>query len=155
MFSILFIFTNVIMTFKISVFLLLGLFIQMLITIFFPQMFASCGNLVFSMISKHIELYFEHIRFMIQGLNYTFCLIRIYLIGLILGKCSYFDAIQLHFFSNIVLMTNSSKILLCAVLSRSVMSNSYDPIDCSLPGTSVHGILPARILEWVTISFSK
>ena len=30
-----------------------------------------------------------------------------------------------------------------------------DPIDCSLPGSSVHGILQARILEWVAISFSN
>ena len=30
-----------------------------------------------------------------------------------------------------------------------------DPMDCSLPGSSVHGIIPARILEWVAISFSK
>ena len=30
-----------------------------------------------------------------------------------------------------------------------------DPMDCSLPGSSVHGILQARILEWVTISFSR
>ena len=30
-----------------------------------------------------------------------------------------------------------------------------DPIDCSLPSSSVHGILQARILEWVAISFSK
>ena len=29
-----------------------------------------------------------------------------------------------------------------------------DPMDCSLPGSSVHGILQARILEWVGISFS-
>ena len=28
-------------------------------------------------------------------------------------------------------------------------------MDCSLPGSSVHGILQARILEWVAISFSK
>ena len=27
-----------------------------------------------------------------------------------------------------------------------------DPMDCSLPGFSVHWILPARILEWVTFS---
>ena len=27
-----------------------------------------------------------------------------------------------------------------------------DPVDCSLPGSSVHGILQARILEWVAIS---
>ena len=31
----------------------------------------------------------------------------------------------------------------------------YDPVDCSLPGFSVHGILQARILEWVAISFSR
>ena len=30
-----------------------------------------------------------------------------------------------------------------------------DPVDCSLPGSSVHGILQARILEWIVIPFSK
>ena len=30
-----------------------------------------------------------------------------------------------------------------------------DPVDCSPPGSSVHGILQARILEWVAISFSR
>ena len=30
-----------------------------------------------------------------------------------------------------------------------------DPIDCSLPGSSVHGIRQARILEWVAIPFSR
>ena len=30
-----------------------------------------------------------------------------------------------------------------------------DPTDCSLPGSSVHGIFQARVLEWVAISFSK
>ena len=30
-----------------------------------------------------------------------------------------------------------------------------DPKDCSPPSSSVHGILQARILEWVTISFSR
>ena len=29
-----------------------------------------------------------------------------------------------------------------------------DPINCSLPGFSVHGILQAGILKWVAISFS-
>ena len=28
-------------------------------------------------------------------------------------------------------------------------------MDCSPPGSSVHGILQARILEWVAISFSR
>ena len=30
-----------------------------------------------------------------------------------------------------------------------------DPVDCSPPGSSVHGILQARILEWVAISLSR
>ena len=29
-----------------------------------------------------------------------------------------------------------------------------DPMDCSLPGSSIHGILQARVLEWVAIAFS-
>ena len=30
-----------------------------------------------------------------------------------------------------------------------------DPMDCSLPGFSVHGIFQARVPEWVTVSFSR
>ena len=39
---------------------------------------------------------------------------------------------------------------------RSVVSDSLppDPIDCSPPGSSAHGISQARILEWFAISFS-
>ena len=29
-----------------------------------------------------------------------------------------------------------------------------DPMDCSLPGSSIHGIFQARVLEWVVIAFS-
>ena len=30
-----------------------------------------------------------------------------------------------------------------------------DPVDCSLPGSCVHGILQARVLEWVAIAYSN
>jgi len=30
-----------------------------------------------------------------------------------------------------------------------------DPVDCSLSGSSVHGIFQARVLEWIAISFSR
>uniref|UniRef100_A0A4W2HG37 Uncharacterized protein n=1 Tax=Bos indicus x Bos taurus TaxID=30522 RepID=A0A4W2HG37_BOBOX len=30
-----------------------------------------------------------------------------------------------------------------------------DPVDCSLPGSSIHGIFQARILEWGAIAFSE
>ena len=31
----------------------------------------------------------------------------------------------------------------------------HNPMDCSLPGSSVHGIFQARVLEWSAIDFSK
>ena len=37
----------------------------------------------------------------------------------------------------------------------SVVSNSLDPMNCSLPGSSLHWISLARILEWVAISSSR
>ena len=42
----------------------------------------------------------------------------------------------------------------CESVSCSVMSNSF-AMDCSPPGSSVHGILQARILEWIAISSSS
>ena len=43
--------------------------------------------------------------------------------------------------------------VLCSVTQLSLTLR--DPMDCSPPGPSVHGILQARTLEWVAISFSK
>ena len=44
------------------------------------------------------------------------------------------------------------------VKSESEAAQSYltlsDPMDCSQPGSSVHGIFQARVLEWVAIAFS-
>ena len=37
----------------------------------------------------------------------------------------------------------------------SVVSNSLWPMDCSSPGSSVHGDSPARILEWAATSYSR
>ena len=39
-------------------------------------------------------------------------------------------------------------------VSQSCLTLS-DPMDCSLPGSSVHGIFQARVLEWVAIALSK
>ena len=38
--------------------------------------------------------------------------------------------------------------------SHWVVSNSQDPMDCNLPGSSVHGIFQARVLEWGAVAFS-
>ena len=62
---------------------------------------------------------------------------------------------------------NMSKIMLhckfcmskCSLKSESEVAQSCpalcDPMDCSLPGSSLHGIFQARVLEWVAISFSR
>ena len=45
------------------------------------------------------------------------------------------------------------------VKSESEVAQSYptpsDPMDCSLPGSSVHGIFQAGVLEWGAIAFSE
>ena len=40
-------------------------------------------------------------------------------------------------------------------VSHSVLSDSCNCMDCSPPGSSVHGILQAKVLEWVAISSSR
>ena len=42
----------------------------------------------------------------------------------------------------------------CCLVDKSYLT-LCDPMDCSLPGSFVHGVFQARILEWVTILFSR
>ena len=43
----------------------------------------------------------------------------------------------------------------CSYSHNSLKSTLFDPMDCSLSGSSVHGILQARILEWDAMPFSR
>ena len=53
-----------------------------------------------------------------------------------------------HFLLQCMNVKSESEVAqLCPTLS--------DPTDCSLPGSSVHGIFQARVLEWSAIAFSK
>ena len=56
-------------------------------------------------------------------------------------------------------IANQDCVLLKACESESEVAQSCqtlcDPMDCSLPGSCVHGIFKARVLEWVAISFSR
>ena len=45
--------------------------------------------------------------------------------------------------------------LLFGCLVTKSCTTVYNPMNCSLPGSSVHGISQTRILEWVAISFSN
>ena len=46
---------------------------------------------------------------------------------------------------------------ICQKVKVKLLSHVWlcDPMDCNLPGSSVHRILQTRILEWVAISFSR
>ena len=45
-------------------------------------------------------------------------------------------------------------VCVCVLVTQSCLT-LCDPMDCSPPGSSVHGISQARVLEWVAISFSR
>ena len=53
----------------------------------------------------------------------------------------------------------SCKNRLLLQIKKSEVTQSYpalcNPMDCSLPGSSIHGIFQARVLEWVATSFSR
>ena len=55
------------------------------------------------------------------------------------------------------ILYRSSRILekVLNVLIAQSCSTLCDPMDCSLPGSSVHGIFQSRIPEWVSISYSR
>ena len=48
----------------------------------------------------------------------------------------------------------SDKRIVIVIVTQSCLT-LCDPMDCSLPGSSVHGILQARILGWIAIFFSR
>ena len=48
-----------------------------------------------------------------------------------------------------------SNLIFHCVLDAQSCLTLCDPMDCSSPGSSVNGILQARILEWVAIPFSR
>ena len=46
-------------------------------------------------------------------------------------------------------------VCVCVHVCAQLCPAPCDPMDCGPPGSSVHGIFQARILEWVAISFSR
>ena len=49
---------------------------------------------------------------------------------------------------------NHMNLLLLLLLSRFSRVRLCDPMDCGLPGSTIHGIFQARVLEWGAIAFS-
>jgi len=46
-------------------------------------------------------------------------------------------------------------VCMCVCICSQLCPTLCDPVDCSPPGSSVHGIFQARKLEWVAISYSR
>ena len=60
-----------------------------------------------------------------------------------------------YIYSTILIYTKYMYINSCCCLVAKPCPTLCDPMDCSLPGSSVHGISQARILEWVAIPFFR
>ena len=89
--------------------------------------------------------------------------------GLISFRMDWLDLLAVQGTLKSLLQHHSSKasILWCSAFFTVQFSHPYSskvaqsfpticyPMDSSLPGSSVHGILQARVLEWVAISFSR
>ena len=64
------------------------------------------------------------------------------------------DKVPSYFHGPKYTLVKKTLLLMCAQ-SLQLCPTLCDPIDCSPPGSSVHGSLQARILEWVAISSSR
>ena len=78
---------------------------------------------------------------------------------MLLSYC-FFPFLELHCYSHssykIIYLVNCFKLPAAAAAKvRQLCLTLCDPVDCSPPGFSVHGILQARILEWVAMPFPR
>ena len=67
------------------------------------------------------------------------------MVKILINLFSFFFLVLLFFENDIILQ------LLRLLFSHYVVSDSLQPMDCSLSGSSIHGISQVRILEWVVI----
>ena len=101
---------------------------------------------------------------MASFVNVTWSLMRMLVMGKILRWSSEFPAPLVFrpcIFLQLVYMEDFFPWLyyiiwyMCACLVTQLCPTLSDPMDYSPPGSSVHEIVPARILEWVVISYSR
>ena len=55
----------------------------------------------------------------------------------------------------LIIIFLGSTLYFCCCWVASVVLNSLQPMVCSLPGSSVHGILQTKILEWIAMPYSR
>ena len=79
---------------------------------------------------------------LLKNFQYPFCNVTYMILLLIIKYLPFFPRANW-----LVTWVRAKSLQLCPTLCN--------PMHCSLPGSSVHGILQARVLEWVAISFSR
>ena len=108
-------------------------------------------------------------HFLLQHLVYSRCLISVYFlvqqsaslysdkIAVCFDECNNQPPVYYTYKTVINAASELSNFLLLKSesVSCSVVSNSLRPLDCSPLGSSVYGILQARILKWVGTPFSR
>ena len=89
-----------------------------------------------------MKKYIRNIQFL------DFC----FLVGEVRSECKWTVMIENHLNQ----LLNWERLLTRAAAAKSLQScpTLCDPMDCSLPDSSIHGIFQAKVLEWGAIAFS-
>ena len=111
----------------------------------------------------HILFFDAHPNLNHAGLYFKYYFKKFYFVICGISKdCSYFHSKFVFFFKNIFLIFHNDGICLNLFGLFACILSDFSHVQlfvmlwtCSLPGSSVHGILQARILEWVATPFSR
>ena len=87
-----------------------------------------------------MTLYFLLLMLLLHSMTFVFC-----------G----FISAYLKVFYNFPVIFVFDPLVLCVCSVTQLCLSLCKPMDCSPPGSSVHGIFQTRILEWVAISYSR
>jgi len=111
----------------------------------------SCNHFItwFVLVMVYSELFWNHLR-SISGLS------KWVIVPMLFQNSSYLSCHVLHVATTLLTYLLLVTVSVCrTVLVAQSCLTLCDPTNCSLPGFSVHGILQAKILEWIAIPFSR
>ena len=111
----------------------------------------SCNHFItwFVLVMVYSELFWNHLR-SITGLS------KWVIVPMLFQNSSYLSCHVLHVATTLLTYLLAVTVSVCrTVLVAQSCLTLCDPTNCSLPGFSVHGILQAKILEWIAIPFSR
>ena len=102
--------------------------------------------MIHSMLSVSIQLLMDTLIF--------FFFLVFAIVKMLQGTWDYSYIYEILFFCLFVCFVLLAKVKVKVLVVQFCLT-LYNPMDCSSPGSSIHGILQQRILEWVAISYSR